>query len=250
MVVEKGLAESRHKARAMIMAGDILVDDYPVDKPGTFVNELARVTSRAPEAGFVSRGGLKLEHGLLHFKIQVNGLLCLDVGASTGGFTDCLLRRGAACVYAVDVGYGQLAWKLRQDSRVKVLERTNIRYVTQEDLPGNFDLAAIDVSFISLRIVVPVVMGFMKPGSAILVLIKPQFEVGRGEVGKGGVVRDPDLHRRVVDDLSAHFSKCGLEPGSVTESPILGPRGNLEFIQILRVPGLSGVFPSFSWSLP
>ncbi|MFP4193944.1 MAG: TlyA family RNA methyltransferase [Desulfobacterales bacterium] len=236
LVVEKGIAESRHKAKAMIMAGNILVDDHLVDKPGTFVNRDARVASRWTETDFVSRGGLKLEHALSHFKIDVKGFSCLDVGASTGGFTDCLLRHGAACIWAVDVGYGQLAWKLRQDPRVKVLERTNIRYVTYDDLPGNFDLAAIDVSFISLRIVMPVVKEFMKPGSFILALIKPQFEVGRGEVGKGGVVRDPDLHRRVVEDLTEYFSKCGLEPGPATESPILGPQGNLEFIQMLRFP--------------
>ncbi|MFP4572466.1 MAG: TlyA family RNA methyltransferase [Desulfobacterales bacterium] len=236
LVAEKGLAESRQKAKAVIMAGNILVDDQPVDKPGTLVDEEAVITSRAPQTDYVSRGGIKLAHGLSHFKLRVNSLSCLDVGASTGGFTDCLLQHGAASVYAVDVGYGQLAWKLRQDPRVKVLERTNIRYVTHDDLPGNFDLAAIDVSFISLRIVMPVVKEFMKPGSFILALIKPQFEVGRGEVGKGGVVRDPDLHRRVVDDLSAYFGKCGLEPGPATESPILGPRGNLEFIQILRFP--------------
>lgn len=237
LVVEKGIAESRHKAKALIMAGHILVDDYPVDKPGMFVSGHAHVMSRAPETDYVSRGGQKLAHGLSHFKIDVNGFLCLDVGASTGGFTDCLLQAGAACVYAVDVGYGQLAWKLRQDPRVKILERTNIRHVTGRDLPGNFDLAAIDVSFISLRIVVPVVKSFMKPGAVILALIKPQFEVGRNEVGKGGVVRDPALHSRVIADLSGFFSEYGLEAGPATESPVFGPRGNREFIILLRVWG-------------
>ncbi|MCF8024957.1 MAG: TlyA family RNA methyltransferase [Desulfobacteraceae bacterium] len=235
LVVEKGLAESRHKAQGLIMAAHILVDDHPVDKPGMFIDAEAHVTSRAPQTDYVSRGGQKLAHGLSHFKIDVSGFRCLDVGASTGGFTDCLLQRGAACVYAVDVGYGQLAWKLRQDSRVKVLERTNIRHVTGKDLPGDFDLAAIDVSFISLRIVVPVVKKFMKPGGFILALIKPQFEVGRAEVGKGGVVREPDLHRRVISDLSAFFAECGLKPVQATDSPILGPKGNREFIQLLTV---------------
>ncbi len=234
VVLEKGLAQSRQKARAMIMAGHILVDGQPVDKPGTFVELCANVTSRAPDTGYASRGGLKLAHGLSQFRIDVTGFSCLDVGASTGGFTDCLLQHGAASVYAVDVGYGQLAWRLRQDPRVKVLERTNIRYVTHAELPGNFDLAAIDVSFISLRIVVPVVKTFVKPGGVILALIKPQFEVGRGEVGKKGVVRDPELHQRVISELSQYFSGCGLDPGPATESPVLGPQGNREFMQLLR----------------
>ncbi|MFW6082096.1 MAG: TlyA family RNA methyltransferase [Desulfosalsimonas sp.] len=236
-VFEKGLAESRQQARALIMAGRILVDDHPADKPGTFIDPQSTVTSRPSETRYVSRGGLKIEHGLSHYKIDVSGFLCLDVGASTGGFTDCLLQRGAAGVYAVDVGYGQLAWKLRQDPRVTVLERTNIRYATDKDLPGDFDLAAIDVSFISLKIVVPVVMQFIKPGGSILVLIKPQFEVGRGEVGKGGVVRDSALHRKVIAELSDFFSECGLDTAVPTQSPAPGPRGNLEFIQLLRFWG-------------
>lgn len=236
LVVEKGLAKSRERARSLIMAGHILVNDTPVDKPGTFVNAGAHIASRSPDLAYASRGGLKLAHALAHFQIDAAGRVCLDVGASTGGFTDCLLQHGAACIYAVDVGYGQLAWKLRQDPRVKVLERTNIRYVTQKDLPVSFDLAAIDVSFISLKLVVPVVRKFMKPGAPILALVKPQFEVGRHEVGKGGVVRDPALHQRVISDLADAFSSQGLIAGGVTASPVLGPRGNREFIQLLRVP--------------
>lgn len=235
-VVELGLAGSRQRAQSLIMAGQILVNDHPVDKPGTLVAEDAHVTSRAPDLAYVSRGGLKLAHGLAHYRVDVNGFACLDVGASTGGFTDCLLQNGAAHVHAVDVGYGQLAWKLRQDSRVTVIERTNIRYATRAELPMDFDLAAIDVSFISLRIVVPVVQQFVRSGGRIFALIKPQFEVGRREVGKGGVVRDPELHQRVIAELSEYFRECGLSAEEPTPSPVLGPGGNREFIQMLRIP--------------
>jgi 23S rRNA (cytidine1920-2'-O)/16S rRNA (cytidine1409-2'-O)-methyltransferase len=235
LVVERGLASSRQRARALIMAGQILVNNQPVDKAGTFVSIDDQVSSRAPDLAYVSRGGLKLEHALKHFNIDVIGFSCLDAGASTGGFTDCLLQHGAGHVYAVDVGYGQLSWKLRQDPRVTVIERFNIRYADSGDLPAGLDMAVIDVSFISLKIVVPAVLKFIRKGGVILPLIKPQFEVGKGEVGKGGVVRDSALHRRVIDQLTDFFAQCGLTPGPVTPSPILGPSGNKEFIQHLLV---------------
>lgn len=236
LVVERGLAGSRQRAQALIMAGHILVNDHPVDKPGSLVAENAEIVSRASDLAYVSRGGLKLEHALAVFEINVSGFSCLDAGASTGGFTDCLLQNGADRVYAVDVGYGQLAWQLRQDPRVTVMERFNIRHASKKDLPAGLDLAVIDVSFISLKIVVPAVQPFIRPGGTILPLIKPQFEVGKGEVGKGGVVRDPALHNRVIEELSDFFKQCGLIPGEVTPSPIFGPRGNREFIQHLQVP--------------
>ncbi len=234
LVVEKQLAESRGRAQALIMAGNILVDDTPVDKPGAFVRAGAVITSRAEDLKFVSRGGLKLEHALDVFSVDVAGAKCLDVGASTGGFTDCLLQRGAKSVCAVDVGYGQLAWKLRNDGRVHVIERKNIRYMTAEDLPAPFDIVTIDVSFISLKIVVPVVRTFLKPAGQILALVKPQFEVGKDQVGKGGVVRDSALHDAVTEGLASFFhEKCRLESMGITPSPISGPKGNREFIMLL-----------------
>lgn len=238
LVVERGLAGSRQRARALIMAGNILVDDIPMDKPGTAVPENARILSRAEELAYVSRGGLKLEHALVEFGIDVTGFDCLDVGASTGGFTDCLLQRGAKRVCAVDVGYGQLAWKLRQDPRVTVIERTNIRYIKAAQLPCPFDLITIDASFISLKLIVPAIQQFLKPAGRILALIKPQFEAGKNQVGKGGVVRDPELHQSIVDELTDFFTgPCGLDAGPVTPSPILGPKGNKEFIiQLKSIP--------------
>ena len=233
LVCEKGLAKSRERARALIMSGQILVNDSPVDKPGTAVPIEADIVSRAEDIPFVSRGGLKLAHAIEAFDIDVTDLFCLDVGASTGGFTDCLLQRGARCVYAVDVGYGQLAWKLRQDSRVVVIERTNIRYATEKELPFPFDLITIDASFISLKIIVPVVRRFLKPGGRILALIKPQFEVGKDQVGKGGVVKDPALHDAVIADLTRFFDENGLTLRAVTPSPILCPKGNREFIALI-----------------
>jgi len=229
-VVDNGLAPSRQRAQALIMAGAILVDDCPVDKPGAMISEDAVITSKGADLPFVSRGGLKLREALDTLKMDVSGCLCLDVGASTGGFTDCLLQHGATRVYAIDVGYGQLDWRLRNDPRVVVIERTNIRYATPEILPEPFDLITVDVSFISLKIVVPAVVPFLKPDGKILALIKPQFEVGKGEVGKGGVVKDPALHEKVIADLSVFFLNAGLAPGPVIPSPILGPKGNREFI--------------------
>ena len=230
LVIEKGLAETRQRAQALIMAGKILVDQAVVDKPGVKVPSGACLAVKGDPMAYVSRGGLKLEAALdaLHFSPE--GMTCMDVGASTGGFTDCLLQRGALKVYAVDVGYGQLAWKLRQDKRVVAIERTNIRNMAPDILDGPVDLITIDVSFISLRIVVPAVLHFLKADGIILALIKPQFEVGKGNVGKGGVIRDPLVHERVIDALKDDFTHLGLQCGPVIPSPVLGPKGNQEFI--------------------
>jgi len=236
-LVDRGLAPSRQRARSLIMAGQVMVNRTPVDKPGALVKPGDAVELQGPDHPFASRGGLKLAAGLAAFKVEPRGWNCLDVGASTGGFSDCLLQHGAAKVYAVDVGYGQLAWKLRQDPRVVVLERTNVRDLTPALVPEPVDLATVDVSFISLKIVMPVVARFVKPGGLALVLIKPQFEVGKGAVGKGGVVRDPDLHAAVVEDLRSFFeTAAGLQWQGVIESPVLGPKGNREFVAGLRLP--------------
>jgi 23S rRNA (cytidine1920-2'-O)/16S rRNA (cytidine1409-2'-O)-methyltransferase len=235
-IVTMGLASSRQRAQALIMSGKILVNRQPVDKPGIRVGPDAEITLKGEDLPFVSRGGLKLAAALDALGHSVAGLICMDVGASTGGFTDCLLQRGANQVYAVDVGYGQLAWKLRQDPRVSVIERTNIRNLTTDQVPSRLDLATIDTAFISLKIVVPATLPFLKPCGAILALIKPQFEVGRGQVGKGGVVRDARQHETVIEELKRFFSGLGLECGPVTPSPIKGPKGNQEFIILLRLP--------------
>ncbi len=229
-MVEKGLAQSRERAKSLIMAGRVLVNHQPSDKPGMPISETDEILLKGEDIPYVSRGGLKLEAALQAFDIHVQGLICLDAGASTGGFTDCLLQHGASRVFAVDVGYGQLAWKLRQDPRVIAIERTNIRYISAEIIPVPVDLVVIDVSFISLRIVVPAVLKFMKKGARILALIKPQFEVGKGKVGKGGVVRDAALHDEVIRSLKEFFIETGLLCESVIPSPILGPKGNKEFI--------------------
>ncbi len=229
LVVEKGLTSSRQRARSLIMAGKVCVNTQRIDKPGTLFDPSSHITLKE-DIPFVSRGGFKLQEGLDILKIDPKGLDCLDVGASTGGFTDCLLQRGARHVFAVDVGYGQLSWKLRQDVRVTVIERTNIRHMPKGALPYPVDLVTIDVSFISLKIVIPAVLKFMKKNAMILALIKPQFEVGKGKVGKGGVVRDPVQHEEVINILSAFFKKSGLISGPVIPSPVLGPKGNKEFI--------------------
>ena len=234
ILVEKKLVRSRQRAQALIMAGKVLVNNRTVDKPGALVSGDNDIVLKGEDIPYVSRGGIKLEKALKSFQINVDGLVCLDVGASTGGFTDCLLQHGASRIFAVDVGYGQLAWKLRQDERVVVIERTNIRHMPLEALPYPIDLATIDVSFISLKIVVPSILKFMKKDADILALIKPQFEVGKGKVGKGGVVRDPALHDEVIKDLSNFFTKIGLLCKSVIPSPILGPKGNREFIIALK----------------
>lgn len=233
-MVNKGLALSRQRARALIMSGKVLVNHIPVDKPGSLITADDELLLKGDDIAYVSRGGLKLEAAIESFSVDVNGKVCLDVGASTGGFTDCLLQHGASRVYAVDVGYGQLAWKLRQDLRVVVIERTNIRHMAKDTLPEPVDIVSIDVSFISLKIVVPAVLKFMKPDAGILALIKPQFEVGKGKVGKGGVVRDPELHKEVIRELSRFFSDIGLDKKALVPSPVLGPKGNREFLISLK----------------
>jgi 23S rRNA (cytidine1920-2'-O)/16S rRNA (cytidine1409-2'-O)-methyltransferase len=234
LLVDRGLAATREKARRLVMAGAVHVDARLVDKPGTAVGVDADIRVEAGEASFVSRGGTKLEAALDHFQTPVAGRIALDVGASTGGFTDCLLKRGARAVYAVDVGYGQFDWSLRNDPRVVVLERTNARFLTLETLPGPAELAVIDVSFISLRLVLPPVVACLVPGADIVALVKPQFEVGKGRVGKGGVVRDPELHAEVVRETRAAGVVLGLADLGECESPILGPKGNREFFVAFR----------------
>lgn len=230
LMVEKGLVISRQRAQAMIMAGNVLVNSQLVEKSGYLVSQDAQITLKCDALPYVSRGGLKLEKALESFEVSVQDLVCLDVGASTGGFTDCLLQHGASRVYAVDVGYGQLAWQLRQDSRVTPIERMNIRNMPRNMLPEPVDLVTIDVSFISLKIVVPAVMKFMTQTAQIIALIKPQFEVGKGKVGKGGVVRDPLQHESVIQELDLFFKDCGWTCFPVVPSPILGPSGNREFL--------------------
>jgi 23S rRNA (cytidine1920-2'-O)/16S rRNA (cytidine1409-2'-O)-methyltransferase len=235
LLVQKGLAESREKARAMIMAGLVAVDQVTAQKPGQLAASSAALSVKKP-LPYVSRGGLKLEAALDHFPVDVKGRVLLDVGASTGGFTDCLLQRGAKRVVAVDVGYGQFHWKLRQDPRVVLLEKTNIRNLApagvQEDLEG----AVIDVSFISLKLVLPAVSRLLKPQAFVIALVKPQFEVGKGQVGKGGVVRDPALHQEVLNSLSRFFKEVGWKVEGQISSPVLGPKGNKEFLVYLKRP--------------
>lgn len=234
VVLEKGLADSRQRAQALIMAGKVLVNNLIVDKSGTLVSPKDDIVLQEEDHPYVSRGGLKLQKALHTLGIDINGFVCLDVGASTGGFTDCLLQHGAGRVYAVDVGYGQLSWKLRQDPRVVVIERMNIRFMQPDTIPQLVDLVTIDVSFISLKKVVPEILKFMKKNAGILALIKPQFEVGKRDIGKGGVVRDPDLHATVISNLSEFFIKKHLLCEWVIPSPILGPKGNKEFFISLK----------------
>ena len=234
LLVERGLAPSRQRAQGVILAGQVLVNGQRVTKAGTLVAADCLLEITGKDIPFVSRGGIKLEAALRAFDVDVAGLTCLDVGASTGGFTDCLLKNGAKHVTAVDVGYGQLDWTLRSDPRVKVIERTNIRNLDDGALPSPVDLVCIDVSFISLKIVVPVVLRFMKRPGNMVCLIKPQFEVGKGMVGKGGVVRDPALHKSVIEDLRDAFQHLNLRILGVIPSPIQGPKGNQEFLMYLQ----------------
>ena len=238
IIYDQGLAQSRERAKSLIMAGKVLVNNRIQDKPGFLVAKEDSLALKETDIPFVSRGGTKLEAALTAFGINVNGGICLDVGASTGGFTDCLLKHGAIKVFAVDVGYGQLAWTLRQDPRVVPVERTNIRYMSSEVITSPVDFVTIDVSFISLKIVVPAIMKFMKNSSGIIALIKPQFEVGKGRVGKGGVVKDTLLHKEVIKNLTDCFSEAGLEIAGVIDSPIFGPKGNKEFLIYMKFPGV------------
>lgn len=234
MMVESGLVESRHKAQALIMEGKVWVGEKRMEKAGIRIGRDEVIEIRGKEYPYVSRGGTKLEKALDHWQINVPGKTFLDVGASTGGFTDCLLQRGADRVCAVDVGYGQLAWKLQCDERVVNIERTNIRYLTKEELGVEPDSAVVDVSFISLKKVIPKVVELIKKGGDIIALIKPQFEVGKGEVGKRGVIGDPQTHKKVIQEISSFALEAGLVVRGVVESPLLGPKGNREFFIFLR----------------
>ncbi len=239
LLVERGLAGSRERARALILAGQVRVNDTVVSKAGTPVAADARIELVVPDHPYVGRGGLKLAHALDVFGIDPAGMTALDIGASTGGFTDVLLQRGAARVVALDVGHGQLDWKLRSDPRVVVLERVNARALTPDQLPAEarrFPLVTIDVSFISLRHILPVLPPLLLPGAAVIALVKPQFEAGRAEVGKGGIVRDPAVHARVVDEVAAAADALGLRRAGLAESPIAGMEGNREFLLHLTWP--------------
>lgn len=229
-LVDRGLASSRERAQSLILAGRVTVNGSPASKAGLQVSPETLIEVSGDDLPFVSRGGVKLQHALDVYAIDVRDLIAMDVGASTGGFTDCLLQRGAKRVYAVDVGYGQLAWKLRQDPRVIPLERQNIRYLAPESIPEPIDLAVVDTSFISLRIVIPAVTKFLKHHAVLVALIKPQFEAGREHVGKGGVVRDPQIHELVCQSVHDFCSELGFEVWGITPSPILGPKGNREFL--------------------
>jgi len=235
LLVERGLAPSRTKAQAMIMAGAVLVEEQRVEKPSDLISLDARIRIKGatdPANRYVGRGGVKLEAALREFAIDVNGLLCLDIGASTGGFTDCLLQNGAHKVVAVDVGHNQLDWRLRNDARVESREGINARYLKPGDLGLQFDLATIDVSFISATKVLPAVVNLLTERARVITLIKPQFEVGRGEVGRGGIVTDPEQHARVIDEVNDAARRLGLLVGGVIESPIKGAEGNQEFLAL------------------
>jgi 23S rRNA (cytidine1920-2'-O)/16S rRNA (cytidine1409-2'-O)-methyltransferase len=235
LLVERGLAASRTRAQALVMAGLVLVNDQRVEKPSETFGADAVVRVRGsddPAARYVGRGALKLEAALEAFRLDVRDFVCLDVGASTGGFTDCLLQRGARRIVAVDVGHNQLDWRLRTDARVEVREGTNARHLAPEDFAERFDLAVMDVSFISATKVLPAVVPLLKDGARVVVLVKPQFEVGRGEVGKGGVVRDAAQHARVVAEVNRAARELGLKVIGVIDSPILGAEGNKEFLAL------------------
>jgi 23S rRNA (cytidine1920-2'-O)/16S rRNA (cytidine1409-2'-O)-methyltransferase len=232
LLFERGLAESRAKAQAMVMAGVVLVDEKRAEKASdTFpVGANIRIKGDSPESRYVSRGGLKLEAALRDFQVDPTGFVCLDIGASTGGFTDCLLQHGAARVVAVDAGTNQLVWKLREDPRVEVHEKTNARGLQPGDFSEQFDLIVMDVSFISVTKIIPVLPPLLKDDGRVIILIKPQFEVGKGEVGKGGVVREPEKHEQVVSEVNAFASKHDLKPLGLIDSPITGAEGNKEFL--------------------
>ena len=244
LLVDRGLIDSRQRAQALILAAKVLVDGQRVTKAGQRVSTDSRLEVVGEDHPFVSRGGLKLQHAIETFGLEVGGLVGMDVGASTGGFTDCLLQYGAQKVYAVDVGYGQLAWKLRQDARVVVLERQNIRHLSRDQISEPIQIVTLDTSFISLKLVIPAVMPFFDPGTdsgfrtqgcfpsqgKLVALIKPQFEAGRAFVGKGGVVRDPEVHRAVCDSILEFCQTLGLLVIGIIPSPILGPKGNVEFL--------------------
>lgn len=234
LLTERGLLDSRQKAQATIMSGIVFVNGQRVDKAGTAVANDAQIEIRGATLQYVSRGGLKLEKALQSFPLDLRGKICADIGASTGGFTDCMLQNGAKKVYAVDVGYGQLDWKLRNDERVVCMERTNARYLTREEIPDELDFASIDVSFISLKLIFPALYGLLRGGGEIACLIKPQFEAGREKVGKKGVVRDPAVHLEVLEHFLIHAKENHFTVHGITYSPIRGPEGNIEYLGFLR----------------
>jgi 23S rRNA (cytidine1920-2'-O)/16S rRNA (cytidine1409-2'-O)-methyltransferase len=234
LLVEKGMVQSRERARALIMEGRVIVDGKALEKPGSLVKMDVHLQIQGEDLPYVSRGGLKLEAALKAFSVDPEGKVVIDVGASTGGFTDCVLQKGAKKVYAIDVGYGQLAWKLQKEPRVINLERRNIRYLRREEIPEEADLILVDTSFISIEKFLSHLLGFLKEGGDLLCLIKPQFEVGKGEVGKGGVVKDSKLHQKVVDRISQFSRELGLTVRGIIESPLLGPKGNKEFFIRLK----------------
>ena len=238
LLTEQGYADTRSKAQAIIMSGLVYVDGQKADKPGISYEDTASIEVRGAVCPYVSRGGLKLEKALRDFGVKPEGFVCSDSGASTGGFTDCLLQQGAKKVFAIDVGYGQLDWKIRSDPRVVVMERTNIRYVTPEQLGEALDLSVIDVSFISLKIVLPVIKKLLKPTGQVLCLIKPQFEAGKEKVGKKGVVRDPAVHEEVLQNFISLAKSLDFTIRNLTFSPVKGPEGNIEFLANLSMqPG-------------
>ncbi|HJC10173.1 MAG TPA: TlyA family RNA methyltransferase [Candidatus Blautia merdigallinarum] len=234
LLVKRGLAVSREKAKAVIMAGSVYVDNQKEDKAGTMFADTVQIEVRGNTLKYVSRGGLKLEKAMTHFGLSLEGCICMDVGSSTGGFTDCMLQNGAVKVYAIDVGHGQLDWKLRNDPRVVCMEKTNIRYVTPEDIDEKADFSSIDVSFISLTKVLPPVYELLKDQGQVVCLIKPQFEAGREKVGKKGVVRDSAVHREVIEKVTDFASKTGFALLNLEYSPIKGPEGNIEYLLHLQ----------------
>ena len=243
LLTEQGYADTRSKAQAIIMAGQVYVNGQKADKPGISYEETVQLEVRGDVCPYVSRGGLKLEKALRDFGVKPEGYVCSDSGASTGGFTDCLLQQGAKKVFALDVGYGQLDWKIRSDDRVVVMERTNIRYVTPEDLGEPLDLSVIDVSFISLKIVLPTIKTLLKPAGQVLCLIKPQFEAGKEKVGKKGVVREPQTHKEVLDMFVSLADELGFTILGLTFSPVKGPEGNIEFLGHLTLEDKEGIRP-------
>lgn len=243
LLTEQGYAENRTKAQAIIMSGIVYVDGQKADKPGTSYEETVAIEVRGAACPYVSRGGLKLEKALRDFGVKPEGFVCSDSGASTGGFTDCLLQQGAKKVYAIDVGYGQLDWKIRSDPRVVVMEKTNIRYVTPEQLGEPLDLSVVDVSFISLKIVLPAIQKLLKQTGQVLCLIKPQFEAGRDKVGKKGVVREKSTHKEVLDDFVELADSLGFKILGLTFSPVKGPEGNIEFLGHLSLNDVTGIRP-------
>ena len=233
LLVKRNLAASREKAKAIIMSGNVYVDNQKEDKPGTTFPEESKIEVRGHTLPYVSRGGLKLEKAMHTFDISLKDKICMDIGASTGGFTDCMLQNGAKKVYAVDVGYGQLDWRLRSDARVVCMERTNARYLTHEQIPDELDFASVDVSFISLKLILPALAGLLKPDGHAVCLVKPQFEAGREKVGKKGVVRDPAVHLEVLEHFLEHAKESRFTVLGLTYSPIRGPEGNIEYLGYL-----------------